>query len=154
MANSPKTSPKQQAVVKQLLATATLPRDALPYTEEFGRLKQRFEEASGRSIKDADFWRILARVGKRGGLAQKGARKTAPRVRALTIEEQLEIFRLMPYGLGIRDTLPYTPEFDRLHKQFTRLTRTRFSRSRPASSTRRGSTRKQLDHSGSSCSDS
>lgn len=115
-------SPTEGAILRQLLAGATLPRDALPYTDEFQKLKRHFTKRTKRVFDDVDFWRILARVGKRGGLARKANRKQAPSAPTLTDEQQLEILRLMPEGIGSRDGLPYTAEFDRLHRQFSKLT--------------------------------
>jgi len=123
------TSEKEEGIIRELLAKATLPRDALPYTDEFLRLKQRFAKRSKRTnISDADFWKTLVRIGKRGGLKREKGRGRAPRGPTLTVEQRLEIIRLMPDGVGIRDNLPYTPEFDRIHRQFTRLTGVEFTK--------------------------
>lgn len=67
------------------------------------------------------------RVGKRGGLARKGKRKKRP-PQTLTTEQQLEILRLMPDGIGNRDQLPYTEQFDHLHRQFSKLTKVKFTK--------------------------
>lgn len=65
---------------------------------------------------------MLSSVGKGGGLGAKGEKKRAPRTPSLTAEEQLEILRLMPDGIGNRDHLPYTAKFDDLHRRFVKLT--------------------------------
>jgi predicted AAA+ superfamily ATPase len=111
-----------------LLNDCELPRDALPYTEEFDRLKARFERKRQTTIKDVDFWRMLSSIGKGGGLAKKGAKKKAPRTRTLTHDEQLEILRLMPDGIGNRDYLPYTGRLDDMHRRFTKLTGKRLTK--------------------------
>ena len=103
------------------MAECPLPRDALPYSDEFPRLKGRFEDAQKQTIGDADFWQMLSSIGKGGGLAGKSGRKRAPATPRLSEEEQLEILRLFPDGIGNCDDLPYTPRFDELHRQFTKL---------------------------------
>jgi hypothetical protein len=40
----------------------------------------------------------------------------------------LEILRLLPDGTGTRDRLPYTSEFDDIHRQFIKLTGTKLSK--------------------------
>lgn len=118
---SSERSPESKATVRELLRESSLPRDALPYTDEFTRLKKAYEARTGDEVSDVDFWRLVWQVGKRGGLGEKGTRKRAPGTPRLTTEEQLEVLRLFPEGIGDRDRLPYTPEFNRLHRQFTRL---------------------------------
>jgi len=49
-------------------------------------------------------------------------RKRAPRTPSLPHEQQLELLRLFPDGIGNRGQLPYTPRFDALHRQFIKLT--------------------------------
>lgn len=117
-----------KSLVLGLLNDCELPRDALPYTEEFDRLKARFERKRQTTIKDVDFWRMLSSIGKGGGLAKKGAKKKAPRTRTLTHDEQLEILRLMPDGIGNRDYLPYTGRLDDMHRRFTKLTGKRLTK--------------------------
>ena len=124
-------SPEEKNLIRGLLQQSTLPRDALPYSEEFPRLKEEYCRTFGRGvdeISDMDFWRLLADVGKSGGVRQPGMRKRAPRSPSLSKEEQLEILRLMPDGIGSRDNLPYTREFDRLQRQFTKLTANKLSK--------------------------
>lgn len=99
-----------------------MPRDALPYTDHFDKLKAAYEKKQKTTIKDVDFWRKLSSIGKGGGLAQKGGKKKAPRTPALTDDEQLEILRLLPDGIGNRDHLPYTAKFDEMHRRFAKLT--------------------------------
>jgi len=70
---------------------------------------------------------LLSKIGKYGDAAGNGQRKTAPRTKSLTTEQQLEMLRLFPDGIGHRDNLPYTPEFDQLRRRFSDLTRTRLT---------------------------
>ncbi|MCC7294200.1 MAG: ATP-binding protein [Phycisphaerales bacterium] len=105
-----------------------LPRDALPYTDEFDQLKHRFEKDRKATITDLAFWRMLSSIGKGGGLGKKSGKKKAPRTPTLSAEEQLEILRLMPDGIGNRDHLPYTPKFDDLHRRFAKLTGKKLSK--------------------------
>ncbi len=67
-------------------------------------------------------------IGKGGGLACKGGQKKAPRTPSLTADQQLEILRLMPDGIGNRDDLPYTAKFDVMHRRFTKLTGKKLSK--------------------------
>ncbi|MBI5863499.1 MAG: ATP-binding protein [Planctomycetes bacterium] len=117
-----KYSEATKEFVLKLLAEIELPRDALPYTEPFDKLKADFERRQNVSLDNVDFWRMLSSVGKGGGLAPGGRKKRAPRTPTLTDDEQLEILRLMPDGIGNRDHLPYTAEFDEMHRRFTQLT--------------------------------
>ena len=113
-------------VARNLLRESEFSRDQLPYTPEFERLKKKFTKLSRRNVEDSEFWQLLTRAGKReGGLARdktKNKRVPSPK---LTTEQQLELMRLLPDGIGSRDQLPYTELFDHLHSQFTKLTRTR-----------------------------
>lgn len=45
----------------------------------------------------------------------------------LRTEHQLKLLRLLPDGIGSRDQLPYTAEFDRIHRQFSKFTGTRLN---------------------------
>jgi|GEM_PF-169562 predicted AAA+ superfamily ATPase len=114
--------PKIKSVVQSLLDQCPLPRDALPYTDDIKQLKKSFEKSQKTSISDVEFWRMLSNVGKSGGLGRKGAKKRAPRTPTLSADEQLEILRLFPDGIGNRDHLPYTAKFDEMHRRFARLT--------------------------------
>lgn len=105
-----------------------LPRDALPYTEQFEGMKKAFEERQKTTLADDRFWRMLSRAGKAGGLGKAKEKKKAPRTQPLSEEEQLEILRLCPDGIGNRDHLPYTAKFDELHKQFNKLTGKKLSK--------------------------
>ncbi len=116
-----KTPTTHDLVVRELLRAAECARDGLPYTPEFSRLKGAYIEQTGERIKDADFWRLLTRVGKQGGLGGSH-RKTATTKPTLTRDQEFELLRLFPDGIGSRDSLPYSLQFDELHARFRRLT--------------------------------
>ncbi len=109
-------------IVQDLLRDSSQARDSLPYTAEFDRLHAEFIQRIGAPVDKHEFWRLLSNVGKRGGLGR--GRKNSRRIPAprLSEEEQLEIVRLLPEGLGTRDRLPYSPQLDELHRRFRRLT--------------------------------
>jgi predicted AAA+ superfamily ATPase len=65
---------------------------------------------------------MVDKIGKYGGLAKAGLRKRGPRAAKLTDNEQLEILRLLPDGVGTRDHLPYTAKFDDMHRRFGQST--------------------------------
>ena len=123
----PTIRPDESATIRVLLADAELSRDELPYSNDFSRLKKKYETAVGRRVTDSDFWRALVRVGKRGGLARSKSQKKKIPAPKLTTEQQLELLRLLPDGIGSRDQLPYTEGFDSLRRQFSKLTRTNFA---------------------------
>jgi len=119
MAKSLKMAPSTAERLRELLRSAKVARDSLPYTEEFGRLKRESADLVGRAVSDADFWQMLVHVGKRGVGGPRKPRTPAPR---LTHDEQMEIQRLSPHGLGARDRLPYTTEFDEIREKFSKFT--------------------------------
>jgi predicted AAA+ superfamily ATPase len=86
-------------------------------------LKREYEARLHRRLEESEFWRLLVRVGKRGGLSRSKSRKTTVPSPKLTTEEQLELMRLLPDGIGNRDQLPYTERFETLHRRFNRLIR-------------------------------
>ena len=110
------------------MSECDLPRDALPYSDEFAALKNQFEKQRKTTIGDDRFWRMLSRAGKAGGLGKAGGKKKAPRTPSVSEEDQLEILRLLPDGIGNRDHLPYTPKFDELHRRFGKLTGTKLGK--------------------------
>lgn len=115
-----------ESFVRELLKQSTVPRDALPYTDEFKKMKARYEQHVGAKQQDNAFWRILGVVGKKGGLSG-GERKKSPGPVTLNRNQQLELMRLFPDGIGGRDSLPYTNHFDELHQRFEWLTATKLS---------------------------
>lgn len=122
-----KYSESDRKVITSLLRESELPRDALPYTAEFDRLKAAYEKTQSTSLSDHDFWQLLCRIGKYGG-TRGSKRKTAPKAPTLSHEEQLELLRLFPDGIGKRDDLPYTFRFNDLYKQYSKLIRRNLSK--------------------------
>src|SRR5205814_1652991 len=112
-----------KSLVEALVRESPLPRDALPYTDEFQRLKREAESQLHTPLTDAEFWQAVSSIAK-GGIAGGVRRKSAPRTETLTTAQQLEILRLLPEGIGSRDQLPYTPQFDDLRQRFSSLTGT------------------------------
>lgn len=64
---------------------------------------------------------MLSSIGKGGGLDTKRRRK-APTTPQFSADEQLEILRLFPDGIGNRDHLPYTARFDAMYARFKSIT--------------------------------
>lgn len=123
-----KYAPKVKGTIQRLLIDSPIPRDKLPYTDSFDGLKKVYEREMNLTLSDHEFWTLLSKIGKYGGAGGKDGRKRAPKTRSLTKEEQLEIRRLFPDGIGSRDNLPYTPQFDDLHKRFMQLTHIRLTK--------------------------
>lgn len=117
-----KYSDEVRAFVQQLLRDTTSPRDSLPYTTTFDDLKTSYESKQRQEISDHDFWVLLNKIGKYGGLAKAGPRKKGSKAPKLSDIEQLEILHLLPDGVGTRDHLPYTAKFDDMHKRFQKST--------------------------------
>jgi predicted AAA+ superfamily ATPase len=125
MAKARRWTSEEEAWIRDMLLCTHLPRDAIPYSEEFPRLKQKFEAKIGRSIGNAEFWQALDNVGKKGIDGPRKKRVLSPK---LAVEHQLELLRLLPEGIGTRDRLPYTPKFDELHRRFGKLTDTKLNK--------------------------
>ena len=123
----PKYSESDRAFVRELLKNAS-PRDRLPYSPEFKDLKSHFVAHLDQSITDNEFWTLLAREAKKGGLGKTQRQKRSTVEVALSHDEQLEVLRLFPDGIGGRDRLPYTPQFDELHRRFRWLTQRTLSK--------------------------
>ena len=125
-ATKPKTVvPTDIHLARSLLRESENSRDQLPYTTEFERLKKRYTKLSDPAVSDSEFWQLLTRVGKRGGLGRDKSKRIRVPSRKLTTEQQLALMRLLPDGIGSCHRLPYTKEFDRIHRQFSEFTRTR-----------------------------
>ncbi len=108
--------------VQQALRDTALPRDSLPYTTTFDDLKAAYESKHHQRINDHDFWLLLDKIGKFGGLASPGRKKKGTKAPTLTSNEQLEVLRQLQDWIGNRDHLPYTTKFDDMHRQFGKLT--------------------------------
>jgi hypothetical protein len=124
-ARTPKYSPAIKKAVQRLLIESPIPRDKLPYTEEFDRLKSNYAADMKVQLSEHDFWILVSKIGKYGGAGGKDGKKVAPKTRKFSADEQREIRRLFPEGIGFRDNLPYTPQFDDLHRRFSQLTHTK-----------------------------
>jgi hypothetical protein len=101
--------------VRELMQGAELARDQLPYTEEFDRLKQGFYMRTFKKVSDAEFWLILARVGKKGGVRGKATQDHAPE---LSDDQKATLLKRLPVAIGETDSLPYTERMSRLVKGF------------------------------------
>ncbi len=108
--------------MQRLLRDSATPRDALPYTPEFGRLKKEYEAAQKAKIGNHDFWMLIDKIAKNGGIAKAGPRKKGSKAPNLSDNEQLEILRLLPDGVGTRDHLPYSAKFDDMQNRFGKST--------------------------------
>ena len=117
-----KYPPEVRTLVQRLLRDSATPRDSLPYTPEFARLKKEYQAAQPTKMGDHDFWMLIDNVAKSGGTAKVGTRKKGSKAPKLTDNEQLEILRLLPDGVGTRDHLPYSAKFDVMHKRFENST--------------------------------
>ena len=105
--------------VRELLDDTELARDQLPYTEEFDGLKEGFYDRTFKKLSDAEFWQILLRIGKQGGVRGKKTRDHAPE---LSEDQKQALRRLLPVELGKTDSLPYTDRMTRLVASFNRAT--------------------------------
>ena len=111
---------------KVLLLTHASARDSLPYHAEFSRLYREYTETGLPRIDQHNFWLLLLRAGKKGGARQ--AKKVRLPVVLVSAEEAFELQRLCPESIGARDRLPYTTEFDGMHKHFEEHTDRHLSR--------------------------
>ena len=114
--------------MQELLRDTALPRDSLPYTATFDELKAAYESKQRQKITDHDFWLLLDKIGKFGGLASPGKKKKGTKAPSLSSNEQLEILRQLQDWIGNRDHLPYTTKFDDMHRQFGKLTGRKLSK--------------------------
>ena len=128
VAKAPKYAPEIKRTIQRLLVESPIPRDKLPYTDEFDRLKKVYQTKMKVTVSDHEFWTLLSKIGKYGGAGGQDGRKKAPDTRKLTEDEKLEIRRLFPEGIGHRDNLPYTPEFDDLYRRFTQRIHAKFTK--------------------------
>lgn len=111
--------------IADLLKESEYPRDAIPYTDEFERLKEAFYDRTFKKLSDSEFWTVLVRVAKKGGIRGKAAQADAPK---LTEKHRESLRSIMPVALGERDKLPYTDRFDRMVRLFNSNTGLELSR--------------------------
>ena len=83
-------------LARSLLRGSNFSRDQLPYTPEFDYLKREYAKHSRRNVNDSEFWQLLTRAGKRGGLGRDNANKTRIFSPKQSTENQLELMRLLP----------------------------------------------------------
>jgi hypothetical protein len=69
---------EDKAIARELLAACPIPRDRLPYTNDFEELYLAFVTKTGRigasgntTFQRATFWRLLSSAAKAGGLAKR-----------------------------------------------------------------------------------
>jgi predicted AAA+ superfamily ATPase len=123
-----KYSDSVRTLVQNMLRESDVPRDSLPYTDTFDSLKKQYESNSGEQIGDHEFWLLVDKIGKFGGLASPGKKKRGSKAPALSSNEQLEVLRQLRDWIGNRDHLPYTTKFDEMHHQFGKLTGRKLSK--------------------------
>lgn len=114
-----------QNLVRQLIKAAELTRDALPYTDEFDSLHQQYMSATSEQLSKHEFWRRLSAAAKQGGGKGKKRGAAAP---VLTHQQLDQLRPLIAEKLGSRDSLPYTEEFDRIHREFIELTKLKLTK--------------------------
>ena len=105
----------------ELLVSAPVARDLLPYSEEFAHLKEEFWSRSFKKMTDSEFWTALVSVAKKGGIRGKSKRLSAPN---LINEQNNLLLSVLPVPLGQRDRLPYSQAFSEAVKRFNRLANT------------------------------
>jgi hypothetical protein len=105
--------------IRDLLDSASVARDLLPYSDDFGKLKAAFYERTFKTLTDAEFWGALVNVAKKGGVRGKKRGEPAP---DLSHEEKQQLAKLIPSGKGRRDQLPYTEKLERLASLFNSAT--------------------------------
>jgi hypothetical protein len=101
----------QAEVIRFLLDSTEMTRDALPYTSEFDRLYSEHAQASGEKLTKQQFWRKISNAAKRGGWKGKSRGESPP---VLTLQ-QCDVLRSLAAGkLGSRDCLAYSNELDEI----------------------------------------
>jgi len=103
--------------IRDLLNETELARDQLPYSDEFGRLKECFYDRALKKLTDSEFWEVVARVGKQGGVRGKKTKDNAPE---LSDEQKASLRKLLPMPLGQTDSLPYTDKMKSLVERFNK----------------------------------
>ncbi len=122
------TTQHHQDIIREQLIRLEQPRDSLPYSQMFDALRSEFQKRGNCRVAPQKYWKLLSSMDKRGGFATAGNRKRIAAGRRATRDEQLEILRLFPDGIGSRDDLPYTKRFDELHRRFVQLTGSEFTK--------------------------
>ena len=127
----PKSTQEQKDFVRSLVVSSTVKRDSLPYHSEFDRLYAQYHQSEFPKQTKAEFWQLVLRSTKRGNSSQPNA-QSLPTV-SREAEEAFAVIAILPDTAGARERLPYTQEFDEIHKRFNshfhrNLTRNEFWR--------------------------
>ena len=104
--------------IRELLQGASVARDMLPYTPEFDQLKRDYYGRTFTKLTDAEFWRVIITVAKKGGVTGKSRAKAAP---SLTEEQKQTLIGSIPCSLGERDRLPYSESFHKAIDRFNNI---------------------------------
>jgi hypothetical protein len=113
------TAVQDSSLIREILESTEWTRDALPYTDEFDNLLQKYAEQSGESPTKQQFWRMLSNAAKSGGWKGKKRGERAPE---LSLQQEDILRSLIAGKLGSRDGLAYTPEFVEIRSSFNSKT--------------------------------
>lgn len=111
-----KNTQEQKEFVRKMVVASTVKRDSLPYHVEFDRLYNRYCQSNFPKPTKSEFWRLILRSTKYGNSSQPDTKSLPPVPR--TEDEAFAVVALLPDTPGARDRLPYTSEFDVIHKRF------------------------------------
>lgn len=111
-----KYTKKQIDFAKNLIRHCEIPRDSLPYHNQFDEIYNKYTSAGLPNLSRHEFWILLSNAGKKGGAKQLSRKQLA--TVPITQEERFELLRLCPENIGSRDRLPYTTEFEYMYEQF------------------------------------
>jgi hypothetical protein len=115
-----KLSSIDQEHLQELYDETGMARDELPYCDTYDKLCQGFQD---RTFKNAHPEQVFAALLK---YVRSGSRlaKDAPATAILLNEEQLKQLKaLLPRHAKSGKILPYSDEFDAVHREFTKLTK-------------------------------
>jgi predicted AAA+ superfamily ATPase len=107
---------KQIDVAKNIIRHCEIPRDSLPYHNQFDEVYNKYTNTGLPNLSKHEFWILLSNAGKKGGAKQLSRKRLA--TVPITQEERFELLRLCPENIGSRDRLPYTTEFEHMYEQF------------------------------------
>lgn len=110
----PKNSEIDRKVATKLLKSTKVPRDKLPYTEEFDRLYKAYCDEAGKVSKH-DLMQEFFNLAKKGGFAGRKSDREAP---DLTIQQAVFVGKRLARRLPARGSLVYTDEFKTLCDDF------------------------------------
>lgn len=122
----PAVTQKPETLIRRLLESTDLTRDALPYSDEFERLYSRFNAESSEKVDRHQFWRSLSNAAKKGGWKGKLRGESVPELSL----QQWDAIRTLACGkLSSRDSLAYTIDLDRIKEEFNSNTKLSLSQS-------------------------